>query len=117
MAMAKWRILVTAPYMLNVIDDFAARFAANDAEYVKADVGERLEEDDLLAVIADFDGEIAGAGLDVLEDEPLPDASPLRRMDNVLLAPHNANSSHEAWNRVHESTLAQLFAALHEMDR
>ncbi len=59
-------------------------------------------------------GEIAGAGLDVFEDEPLPQSSPLRRMDNVLLAPHNSNSSPAAWRRIHESTLEQLFAALAE---
>ncbi len=38
-------------------------------------------------------GQIAGAALDVFEDEPLPADSPLLKMDNVMLAPHNANSS------------------------
>jgi D-3-phosphoglycerate dehydrogenase len=58
------------------------------------------------------EGEIAGAGLDVFEDEPLPLESPLRRMDNVLLAPHNSNSSPKAWARVHERTLMNLFEVL-----
>ena len=31
---------------------------------------------------------IAGAGLDVFENEPLPAGSPLREMDNVVLSPH-----------------------------
>ncbi len=31
---------------------------------------------------------IAGAGLDVFEQEPLPAASPLRELDNVILTPH-----------------------------
>ena len=31
---------------------------------------------------------IAGAGLDVFEEEPLPAASKLRQLDNVILAPH-----------------------------
>ena len=57
-------------------------------------------------------GWIAGAALDVFEDEPLPEASPLRRMDNCLLAPHNSNSSPEAWQRVHQSTLENLFDVL-----
>lgn len=61
-------------------------------------------------------GAIAGAGLDVFEHEPLPAASPLRGMANVLLAPHNSNSSARAWQRVHESTLSQLFDALQTDD-
>ena len=31
---------------------------------------------------------IAGAGLDVFEQEPLPSGSPLRELDNVILSPH-----------------------------
>ncbi|GBD60015.1 4-phosphoerythronate dehydrogenase [Tetragenococcus halophilus subsp. halophilus] len=33
-------------------------------------------------------GDIAGAGLDVQEKEPLPDDSPLYDMDNVIITPH-----------------------------
>jgi len=58
------------------------------------------------------EGRLAGAGLDVFEDEPLPEDSPLRQMDNVLLAPHNANSSPEAWERVHINTIQNLFSVL-----
>lgn len=57
-------------------------------------------------------GRLAGAALDVFEDEPLPMDSPLRQMDNVLLAPHNANSSRSAWERVHRATLGNLFLGL-----
>ncbi len=55
---------------------------------------------------------IAGAALDVFEDEPLPQDSPLYRMSNVMLAPHNSNSSPKAWERVHENTLNNLFDTL-----
>lgn len=55
---------------------------------------------------------IAGAALDVFEVEPLPADSPLRTMDNVMLAPHNANSSPTAWERVHENTIRQLLEHL-----
>jgi phosphoglycerate dehydrogenase-like enzyme len=34
------------------------------------------------------EGWIAGAGLDVFETEPLPNNSPLRELDNVILTPH-----------------------------
>lgn len=55
---------------------------------------------------------IAGAALDVFEHEPLPLDSPLRRMDNVLLAAHNANSSPMAWEAVHRNTVRVLLEGL-----
>lgn len=57
-------------------------------------------------------GMIAGAALDVYEHEPLPQDSPLLNMDNVLLAPHNANSSPAAWERVHSNTIRNLLVGL-----
>jgi D-3-phosphoglycerate dehydrogenase len=57
-------------------------------------------------------GHIAGAALDVFEFEPIPNTSPFLAMDNVMIAPHNSNSSPEAWERVHWSTLNQLLSGL-----
>lgn len=39
------------------------------------------------------DRRIAGAGLDVFEDEPLPADSPLRQLENVYMTPHVGGSS------------------------
>jgi D-3-phosphoglycerate dehydrogenase len=58
------------------------------------------------------DATIAGAALDVFEVEPLPLDSPLLKMDTVMLAPHNANSSPSAWERVHWSTICNLLEGL-----
>jgi len=57
-------------------------------------------------------GKIAGAALDVYEKEPLPLDSPLLKMDNVMLAPHNANSSPSGWERVHWNTIKNLLDGL-----
>jgi D-3-phosphoglycerate dehydrogenase len=57
-------------------------------------------------------GKLGGAALDVFEQEPLPANSPLRGLDNVLLAPHNSNSSPAAWERVHWNTIGNLFEGL-----
>jgi len=46
---------------------------------------------DLVAAIND--GEIAGAALDVFEQEPLPADHPLWQMENVILTPHVAACS------------------------
>lgn len=56
--------------------------------------------------------QIAGAALDVFEEEPLPDDSPLKKMENVLLAPHNSNSSPSAWENVHWNTIRNLLIGL-----
>ena len=83
-----------------------------DAIVINAARGPVVEEPALVAALQS--GAIAGAALDVFEDEPLPADSPLRGMDNVLIAPHNSNSSPKAWERVHRSTLDQLVAVLKE---
>ena len=57
-------------------------------------------------------GQIAGAALDVFEAEPLPSASPLREMPNVQLAPHTANNSPRAAERVHANTIRNLLEVL-----
>jgi D-3-phosphoglycerate dehydrogenase len=57
-------------------------------------------------------GTIGGAALDLFEIEPLPAGSPLRGMENVMLAPHNANSSPAAWERVHWNTIKNLVEGL-----
>jgi D-3-phosphoglycerate dehydrogenase len=72
--------------------------------------GPIVDEPALIAALQS--GQIAGAALDVFEFEPLPHDSPLMKMDNVMLAPHNANSSPAAWERVHWNTIRNLLDGL-----
>jgi len=44
-------------------------------------------------------GKIAGAGLDVFEEEPIPPDHPLLKLDNVVLTPHNAGMTPETIER------------------
>lgn len=72
--------------------------------------GPIVEETALIAALQT--GQLAGAALDVFEVEPLPLDSSLLKMDQVLLAPHNSNSSPEAWEKVHWNTIKNLLEGL-----
>lgn len=47
-----------------------------------------INEPDLVKALSD--GDIAGAGLDVFDSEPVEDDNPLLQMDNAILTPHTA---------------------------
>jgi len=65
--------------------------------------GQVIDEQALISALRE--GWIAGAGLDVTEEEPLPSESPLYSMPNVILTPHiSGNSAH------YDTRLAALFA-------
>lgn len=51
---------------------------------------------------------IAGAALDVAAEEPLPPASPLWRLDNILITPHLAAASEHLWQRQTDLLLKNL---------
>ena len=72
--------------------------------------GPIIDEKALIAALQN--NQIAGAALDVFEHEPLPLDSPLLKMDNVMLAPHNSNSSPAAWEKVHWNTIKNLVEGL-----
>lgn len=55
--------------------------------------GNCYREEDLVNAL--IDGPLAGAGLDVFAREPLPAASPLWELPNVLLTPHSSAISRE----------------------
>jgi D-3-phosphoglycerate dehydrogenase len=57
-------------------------------------------------------GQVAGAALDVFEDEPLAASSPLRRFESVILGAHNSSNTAEAARRVNDLAVRNLLDAL-----
>jgi len=56
----KWRVLVSAPYFIPVIDEYQQKISKDGIELIAAKVKERLSENELLEVIGDIDGIICG---------------------------------------------------------
>jgi D-3-phosphoglycerate dehydrogenase len=68
---------------------------------------------DETALVAALDsGKIIAAALDVFETEPLPTDHPLLGFENVVVSSHNANSTVEAIEYVHDNTLNNLYKHL-----
>jgi phosphoglycerate dehydrogenase-like enzyme len=65
---------------------------------INAARGGIVDEDALLAALDT--GAIAGGALDVYATEPLPEVSPLRDSDRLLLSPHAAAATREAMSRL-----------------
>ncbi len=68
--------------------------------------GGTVNQDDLIAALEA--GEIAGAGLDVTEPEPLPTESPLWAMRNVILTYHSSGTSPHVFDRHYQIFLDNL---------
>jgi D-3-phosphoglycerate dehydrogenase len=98
------------PTSLHLINARTLSLMCQNAILINTARGPIVEESALIMALQA--GTIAGAALDVFEVEPLPADSPLKQMDNVMLAPHNANSSPAAWERVHQNTIHNMLVGL-----
>jgi len=98
------------PTSFHIINHDSLALVKPGAVLINTARGPLVEEAALVQALQQ--GRLGGAGLDVFEHEPLPADSPLLKMDNVLLAPHNSNSSPTAWEKVHWNTILNLLDGL-----
>lgn len=83
-----------------MIDADALATLPDDAVVVNVARGEVVDEAALIDALEAE--ELGGAALDVFEEEPLPEESPLWGRDDVLLTPHIAGSTPHYWERCAE---------------
>lgn len=81
-------IVALTPETRGMIGKAELKAMKSDAFLINVARGSVVVESDLIEALRD--GVIAGAVLDVFEKEPLPPESPLWKMENVLITPHNA---------------------------
>jgi len=77
--------------------DADALAALGEGMLVNVARGEVVDEDALVGALDS--GELRGAALDVFPEEPLPEESPLRGFENVLVTPHVAGTTPHYWER------------------
>ncbi|WP_291728292.1 NAD(P)-dependent oxidoreductase [Bernardetia sp.] len=95
---------------LHIINKEKLGLMKSNAIVINMARGPLINEKDLIEALENK--QIAGAGLDVFEEEPLFIDSPLRKMNNVLLSSHNVNASPYYWNKVHRNSLNMLYQSL-----
>lgn len=75
--------------------------------------GSLIDEEALISALQGLDDmNLKGAALDVYWNEPLSNESMLRKLPNVILTSHNANSSPFYWLKVHLNTIKNTFDVL-----
>ena len=90
----------------NLIDAKALGRMKPTAHLVNVARGRVVDEEALVRALAEK--RIAAAGLDVTREEPLPPASPLWAMPNVLITPHTAGETQRYEDGVIDLLLANL---------
>ncbi|MGA8763906.1 MAG: D-2-hydroxyacid dehydrogenase [Candidatus Sulfotelmatobacter sp.] len=80
----------------------ADRLAAMKPDAYLINVGRGPQVDEAALADALRSRRIAGAALDVFDEEPLPPESPLWDLDNLLITPHTAGLTGKLWHRHYE---------------
>ncbi|EZQ03198.1 2-ketogluconate reductase [Candidatus Acidianus copahuensis] len=94
----------------HMINEDKLRLMKKDSFLINASRGKIVDEKALIKALTE--GWIAGAGLDVFENEPLPRDSKLVNLENVVLTPHLGSATVETRERMAEIATKNLLLAL-----
>ncbi len=81
----------------HLLDITKFRIMKKSAVIINIGRGAVVDEGELVEALQQ--GVIAGAALDVMEEEPLPQDSPLWHMDNVVITPHHSSHTTQCTDR------------------
>ncbi len=102
-------VVVTVPLTDETRHMFGKRqFEAMKSSAFFINIGRGATADTNALVEALTNGSIAGAGLDVFEQEPLPDDHPLWGLENVIVTPHTSGSTEHYDERALDIFLTNL---------
>lgn len=93
-----------------LIDARALSLMKPTAVLINTSRGPLIDEPALVDALRE--GRIAGAGLDVYENEPLPAGHPLTQFDNVVLSPHTAGFTEEIYREWYDGIADAVVAFL-----
>lgn len=94
------------PETTKLIDARRLATMRRDAYLINVGRGPQIDEHALADALRD--GRIAGAALDVFDQEPLPGDSPLWDLENLLITPHTAGITDKLWQRHYENFSGNL---------
>ncbi|MFM8477668.1 MAG: phosphoglycerate dehydrogenase [Planctomycetaceae bacterium] len=100
----------STPATRNLMNAERLAWMKRGAILVNTSRGALVDEAALTAAL--ISGQLAAAGLDVFQREPVPDDSPLLKLDNVVLTDHIASHTWAGHHRLYETAVRHVLEVL-----
>jgi phosphoglycerate dehydrogenase-like enzyme len=98
--------LVLSERSRGIISSKELKLMKPTAYLINTSRGPLIEENALIKVL--HEKKIAGAALDVFDEEPLPEDHPFRYMDNILCTPHIGYVTEETYRMFYQDTVSAI---------
>ena len=117
LAKADWVFAACAltPDNIHLINEDTLSMMKPGARLVNVSRGSLVDEEAIIRHLQS--GHLAGAALDVFEQEPFSPQNPLASLPQVVLGSHSGSSTRQAIARVNDLTVEMAIALIHSTDR